>query len=151
MYIHQRQIYFKDTDAAGVVYFANALSICHESYEAALRDFGVDVREFFSDRGGYAVPIVHAEIDFYQPVFCGDRLVIQVLPEQRSLYSFQINYQIFANCEADLVAQDIQLNAKQKPCAKAITQHVCISTSDRRKTELPDQLTQWLANYSPTD
>jgi hypothetical protein len=31
-----RTVRLADTDAAGVVYFARTLSICHEAYEAAL-------------------------------------------------------------------------------------------------------------------
>jgi 1,4-dihydroxy-2-naphthoyl-CoA hydrolase len=150
MYIHQRQIYFQDTDAAGVVYFANALSMCHEAYEAALAEFGLDVRYFFSNRGDTAVPVTHAEIDFYQPVFCGDRLLIQVLPERQSPHAFQINYNLFANCMvelADLIDQSGQFNPNQKPCAKGMTQHVCISTSDRRKADLPEALSNWLDRH----
>ncbi|MDJ0549913.1 MAG: 1,4-dihydroxy-2-naphthoyl-CoA hydrolase, partial [Microcystis aeruginosa] len=30
---YERLIYLADTDAAGVVYFAHLLSICHEAYE----------------------------------------------------------------------------------------------------------------------
>jgi 1,4-dihydroxy-2-naphthoyl-CoA hydrolase len=159
VYIHRRQIYFKDTDAAGVVYFANALSMCHEAYEAALADFGINVRQFFSNRGDTAMPIVHAEIDFYQPIFCGDRLLIQVMPELRSPYSFQISYTLFANCNTDSLPQLNQLEQlnqserlaklKQiisplKPCAKGMSEHVCISTGDRRKTELPEAIRNWL-------
>jgi 1,4-dihydroxy-2-naphthoyl-CoA hydrolase len=48
---YERIIHFPDTDAAGVVFFANYLSICHEAYEEALADAGLPVRTFFSDQG----------------------------------------------------------------------------------------------------
>jgi len=72
-----RTIRFADTDAAGVVYFASLLSICHEAYEASLLRIGVDMRQFFSG-SSIALPIVHAEIDFFQPLMCGDQIQISL-------------------------------------------------------------------------
>ncbi|MBD2021122.1 1,4-dihydroxy-2-naphthoyl-CoA hydrolase, partial [Leptolyngbya sp. FACHB-36] len=43
-FVYSRTVRFSDTDAAGVVYFASALSICHEAYEASLAAVGVDLR-----------------------------------------------------------------------------------------------------------
>ena len=44
---YPRTIRFADTDAAGVVYFAQILSICHEAYEASLQASGIELRQFF--------------------------------------------------------------------------------------------------------
>ena len=33
---YSRSVRFADTDAAGVVFFANYLALCHEAYEEAL-------------------------------------------------------------------------------------------------------------------
>ena len=35
-FTYARTVHFPDTDAAGVVFFPNYLSICHEAYEEAL-------------------------------------------------------------------------------------------------------------------
>jgi len=32
-FTYSRTVHFADTDAAGVVFFANFLAICHEAYE----------------------------------------------------------------------------------------------------------------------
>lgn len=72
-----RQVRLSDTDAAGVVYFANGLEICHEAYEAFLTAAGVDLRSFFSGQT-VAVPIVRAELDFRRPLYVGDSLVVQL-------------------------------------------------------------------------
>lgn len=58
---YQRKIFFADTDAAGVVYFANLLSICHEAYEEFLTNFYINLQDFFSSNI-IAIPIIHAEI-----------------------------------------------------------------------------------------
>ena len=43
-FTYHRTIRFKDTDAAGVVYFANILAICNEAYEESLEASGIDFR-----------------------------------------------------------------------------------------------------------
>lgn len=67
-FIYTRTVRFGDTDAAGVVYFANVLAICHEAYESSLAASGIDLKAFFS-QGVIAIPIVHASIDFCVPCF----------------------------------------------------------------------------------
>ena len=43
----RRVIRFQETDAAGVVYFANLLALCHEAYEASLAHAGIALKPFF--------------------------------------------------------------------------------------------------------
>ena len=82
-FTYDRIIRFADTDAAGVVYFANVLSICHEAYEAALAAAGIDFKSLFSNPTA-AFPIVHASADLRRPISYGDRLLIRVSIRQRS-------------------------------------------------------------------
>lgn len=128
-YQFQRVVRFADTDAAGVVYFAQLLSICHEAYEAAIADLGFNVRSFFSDRGALILPIVHAEIDYRLPAHCGDRLMIDLQATALSGDRFQIDYQI--SCEGRAVAQ-------------AQTVHCCLTSQTRERSPLPPLLQQWL-------
>ncbi|AZB73120.1 acyl-CoA thioesterase [Synechococcus elongatus] len=128
-YQFQRVVRFADTDAAGVVYFAQLLSICHEAYEAAIADLGFDVRSFFSDRGTLILPIVHAGIDYRRPVHCGDRLTIDLQATALSSDRFQIDYQV--SCEGQAVAQ-------------AQTVHRCLTSQTRKRSPLPDRLQTWL-------
>lgn len=67
-FTYYRTVHFQDTDAGGVVYFTNALSICHEAYEESLGASGINIKEFFSKRS-IAYPIVHANVDFFAPYF----------------------------------------------------------------------------------
>ncbi|MFS8118916.1 MAG: acyl-CoA thioesterase, partial [Microcoleus sp.] len=41
---YTRTVRFQDTDAAGVVYFANVLAMCHEAYEASLAASGINLK-----------------------------------------------------------------------------------------------------------
>lgn len=42
-FAYSRHIHFRDTDAAGVVFFANYLALCHEAYEEALAAAGLEI------------------------------------------------------------------------------------------------------------
>jgi 1,4-dihydroxy-2-naphthoyl-CoA hydrolase len=132
-FIYDRTIHFCDTDAAGVVYFANGLSICHEAYEASLTASGIELQSFF--RGGaIAVPITHASIDFFKPMFCGDRIAISLVKTLLSPDSFQIEYQLFFDLE----------NEEKKTIAKALTKHVCIDPTTRKRCNLSPDLLKWI-------
>ncbi|MFM6756996.1 MAG: acyl-CoA thioesterase, partial [Dolichospermum sp.] len=100
---------FQDTDAAGVVYFANVLRICHEAYEASLATSGVNLKSFFTN-SPLAFPIVHANVDFLRPISCGDNLVISLFLEKIGVDKFEISYEITID---------------EVMVAKAITRHVC--------------------------
>jgi 1,4-dihydroxy-2-naphthoyl-CoA hydrolase len=131
--VYQRTINFRDTDAAGVVYFANGLSLCHEAYEASLAAAGINLQSFFKGET-IAVPITHASIDFFKPMFCGDRIAIALTPELLSSSEFQINYQLF------FVERD-------KAIAKAITKHTCIDVATRKRCNLYPALLEWLEKF----
>ena len=100
-FLYQRTIHFRDTDAAGVVYFANVLSMCHEAYEASLQASGIHLRTFFSDRHR-AIPIVHSSVDFFQPMFCGETYSIELVPALVKPSEVSITYQIYPALSAEL-------------------------------------------------
>lgn len=128
---YYRTVRFADTDAAGVVYFANVLSMCHEAYEASLAASGINLKLFFNNPT-VAIPIVHATVDFLRPMFCGDELLIHVTPQPLSEHKFEISYEIVAALSSEQLL------------AKAMTRHVCIDSRTRMKTPLPDAIVQWL-------
>ena len=132
-FVYNRTIRFTDTDAAGVVYFANGLSLCHEAYEASIATSGIDLQSFF--RGvPIAVPITKASIDFYKPMFCGDRIAISLEPNLLNPTEFQIAYHIYFDREE----QD------KKAIANALTTHVCIDSITRKRCNLSEQLLKWI-------
>src|SRR3712207_3687947 len=94
-FIYSRTVRFQDTDAAGVVYFANILSMCHEAYEASLAASGINLNAFFC-YPKIAIPITHVTTDFLRPMFCGDDLKIYVNPRQLKDSEFEIEYEVFS-------------------------------------------------------
>lgn len=126
-----RKIRFSDTDAAGVVYFAQVLSICHEAYEASLENANINLKTFFNNES-IAIPIVHGEIDFFRPLYVGDLLLIELTPKQLSENEYEITYQI------------VKDSSSIEQVAKAKTKHLCINPNKRSRTPLPDAIIQWL-------
>lgn len=134
-FTYPRTVRFHDTDAAGVVYFANVLSMCHESYEASLAAAGIDLKTFF--QGEVALPIVHAEIDYAQPMFCGEAYLISVTPLLLSPDKFENRYQIRpASLEP--------AQAEPAIIAQAVTLHLCINAKTRKRRALPSDVRHWL-------
>ncbi len=130
---YSRRVYLADTDAAGVVYFARGLEICHEAYEESLTAAGISLQQMLRDQE-IALPITHAEIDFFRPLFCGDHLKIELTANQINQSELAIAYQIFT---ADNLAQAL---------VKATTNHVCINPQIRSRVDLPLTILDWLEN-----
>ena len=127
-FTYNRTIHLQDTDAAGVVYFANVLSICHEAYEASLEASNIHLKAFFT-HPPVAFPVVHANVDFFRPMCCGDKLEVSLIPHKLGVNKFEVNYEIMV--ENVLVA-------------KAVTRHVCIDAVSRSKQDLSAEMIQWL-------
>jgi 1,4-dihydroxy-2-naphthoyl-CoA hydrolase len=130
-FIYQRTVKFQDTDAAGVVYFANVLAMCHEAYEESLAASGINLKSFFTNPA-VAIPIVHANIDFLRPIFCGDPVFIHLISQNLGKDNFEIAY--------------IVLTSNEK-IAKAVTRHVCINPVTRTRQQLPDEIMKWSQQY----
>ncbi len=127
-------IQFRDTDAAGVVYFANIISICHIAYESSLLRSGIDLKSFVTN-AEFAVPITHVSADFFRPLFCGDLVTIQLTTASINSCKFEIEYKI-------LSTEDLSLSAT------AITRHVVINPLTRKRQELPKTLADWLTEWN---
>lgn len=132
-YIYQRTIHLRDTDAAGVIYFANLLHLCHEAYETCLGEQGFHWQQLL-ERGDIAIPIVHGEITCLQPIRWGDRLTIQLFPvlHPHKPSQFTVQYQFFN--EASILV------------ATGSTKHIAISRGDRQRCAVPEILEKWLQN-----
>jgi 1,4-dihydroxy-2-naphthoyl-CoA hydrolase len=103
MAFHDRyRIQFRDTDAAGVVFFANVLAICHAAYEASLQSAGVDLQQFFQPYD-VAVPVAHADCKFLRPMRCGEHYDIALTPALIAASELSVCYQ-WRQVDADSAA-----------------------------------------------
>jgi 1,4-dihydroxy-2-naphthoyl-CoA hydrolase len=135
-FVYIRTVKFQDTDAAGVVYFANVLNFCHEAYEASLAETDIDLQEFFSGTKA-AVPIAHASVDFLRPLYCSDRLAIHLTAQSQDDSAFRVNYQIYK------IADSEQLVSQATTC------HICLKNDRRTRTSLSLELRNWVQRWNP--
>jgi 1,4-dihydroxy-2-naphthoyl-CoA hydrolase len=133
--VYDRTIRFQDTDAAGVVYFANILAICHEAYEASLMASRINVRNFFS-QGEVIVPITQTKADFRYPLMCGDQVLVRLIPDRINDAEFKVEYLLTHH------------DCPQRVISTATTHHVSIQTATRSRIALPEMILQWLAQHS---
>lgn len=134
-FFYPRTVYLADTDAAGVVYFACAMNMCHEAYEESLAAANISLQQLITD-SEIAIPIVHAEINFFRPMFCGDKLLINLVTQQLSDNEFTVDYNIVLASSLD------------KKLARGNTKHVCINPATRTRVKLPQTIIDWLKQYS---
>ncbi len=130
-FTYAKTVHFGDTDAAGVVFFANYLVFCHEAYEEALGAAGIDLGSFFSDHG-VVVPIVKSEAEYLRSLTCGDKLAITVTPRLLGPDSFEVAYEVQ------------RLSPTAKRAARVRTEHVCIASSSRARQALPAPLASFV-------
>ena len=128
---YHRTMHFPDTDAAGVVFFANYLSICHEAYEEALAAAGIPMGTFFADHG-VVVPVAKSEASYLRPLVCGDKVRVAVNPAALSENSYVVDYVIWKQGTAE------------KRAAVIRTEHVCICSQTRERLPLPAPLAAWV-------
>jgi len=128
---YERTIHFADTDAAGVVYFANFLSLCHEAYEEALKAAGIELGTFFQATDSM-VPVVKSEAEYLRPLRCGDRIRVELTPERLDKDRFEVRYVV------------TRLGTVDKASARVRTEHVCISVREKGRLPLPPELATWV-------
>jgi 1,4-dihydroxy-2-naphthoyl-CoA hydrolase len=74
MFIYRTQVRLKDTDATGVLYFAEQFRMALEAFEEFLKERGFSLKQLLES--AYLMPIVHAEADYFAPLTIGDNLEI---------------------------------------------------------------------------
>ncbi len=133
---YDRTVHFADTDAAGVVFFANYLTICHEAYEESLSASGINLKKFFVDNG-IVIPVVKSEAEYRRPLACGDKLRVSVQPAFLSDDSYEIRFEI------------TRLGAVGKSAARIRTEHICIDSVTRARKALPVPISDWVREGWP--
>lgn len=129
---YEYTIGLRDTDAAGVVYFASIVSIFHVAYEASLIESEINLK-YLINSSEVVIPIGSVTANFLRPLFWGDRITISLTPQAIDRSTFEIQYQILA---------DRQL------MATATTKHIVIDRQTRKRQALPADLDRWLTQWS---
>ena len=120
-----------DTDAAGIIFFANQFRLTHDAYEEFLEMLGSSIQKILR-KTNYFQPIVHAEADYKAPMFVGDKIDISVTVGSIGKTSFSLLY---------------TLNRGKTLVGTAKTVHVTVSQKTGNKIPLPTSLRRALEKF----
>jgi len=131
----QRTVRFGETDAAGVVHFLQLFKWCHEAWEESLEKYGIALKDIFptseinTNQLDVALPVIHCEANYFQPLYVGDTINIELNTEKINESSFVLRLNFKKNGE-----QIGTTNIK----------HVSINPITRKKCALSKQINLWL-------
>jgi len=123
---HKVKIYYEDTDAGGVVYYANYLRYMERARTEFLSERRIDVAEYHNK--GYLFAVVHVDVQYKKPAVLGD--IIDVTTEVRELshVTITLTHRIFR--EGNLLVE-------------ASVKLACIG-KDGKPRRLPEEFTLFL-------
>ena len=131
MFTYTTKIRLHDTDAAGIIFFANQFKIIHDAYEELMEKFGWSFKAMLKDTN-YFLPIVHAASDFKTPVFVSDKIAIGIKVGHVGRTSFSFEY---------------TLKRGKTLVGTAKTVHVAINQKTAKKIPLPPALRKLLVKH----
>ena len=131
MFSYKTKIRLHDTDAAGIIFFANQLKIVHDAYEEWLEKYDLGFHTLLK-KTNFFLPIVHAESDYKTSVFAGDKIVVALKTGHIGQTSFSLEF---------------TLTRGKTMVGTARTVHVAIDQKTRQKIPLPAVLRRVLEKY----
>jgi len=120
------RIYYEDTDAAGVVYYANYLRFMERARSEWLRSLGFGQRELAREEG-VVFAISRAEIDYLRPALLDDLLRVTVALVGRGRVSMALVQEVHREADAAL-------------CCRARLKVACLNAATLRPDRVPDRV-----------
>ena len=87
------RVYYEDTDAAGVVYYANYLKFMERARTEWLRSLGHSQREI-ADQYGFVFAVSEASVKYRKPARLDDDLLVTCVPVPEGRASIRFRQQI---------------------------------------------------------
>ncbi|MGE4169990.1 MAG: acyl-CoA thioesterase [Candidatus Margulisiibacteriota bacterium] len=131
-FLSSQTVKMYDTDAAGILYFANQFRFAHDAFEELMASEGLSFQRLF-DHEPYIFVIVHAESDYFSSLKVGDGIQVKTWISYIGESSFHISYDVFKG---------------EVLTGRAKTVHVCIGKASRAKQSLPDEIRALLNKYA---
>ena len=115
-FIHNVKVYYEDTDAGGVVYYANYLKYLERARTEALSTIELSNIKIKNDFGALII-VKSCNIEYKKPAFLEDDLQIKSFIESISKTSFLMSQSIFKDKELIVEAKIhlVFINEKFKP------------------------------------
>ena len=125
------RVYWEDTDAGGVVYYANYLKFCERARTEWLRRLGID-QQRLADTEGLLFVVSTAEVRYLRPARLDDSLLVGVDIGQRRGASLEFVQRIRRDDESAALLVE----------ARVVV--ACVKAGSMRPRRLPDALLQAL-------
>ena len=115
-FIHNVKVYYEDTDAGGVVYYANYLKYLERARTEALSTIGLSNKKIKNDFGALII-VKSCNIEYKKSAYLEDDLQIKSFVDSTSKTSFLMNQSIFKDEELIVEAKIrlVFINEKYKP------------------------------------
>ena len=127
-YEHRVRVYWEDTDAGGVVYYANYLKFLERCRTEWLRSLGVDQPRLKAERGLQFV-VVNVTVDFLRPAVLDDEVIVTAELVKLTGATIQFKQAIWR--------QDLQF-------IDATARVACLDSATLRPRAIPkDLFTEW--------
>ena len=113
---HKIKVYYEDTDAGGVVYYANYLKFLERARSEVLSEVGLSNLKIKKDYGALII-VKSCNIDFNKSALLEDKLNINSVVTSFSKTSFTMSQSIYRNKDI-IVKSEVHLvfvNEKSKP------------------------------------
>ncbi len=120
------KVYYADTDAGGVVYYANYLRWLEMARSDWLEQTGISVADYVAQ--GVLFAVVRVEIDYHVSAVLGDEVEITVVPEKLRRVRFTLR-------------QDVLRCHDRAKLASALVTVACL-TPTGKPAALPDALAE---------
>jgi len=105
-FYHKLKVYYEDTDAGGVVYYANYLKFLERARTEALLTIGLS-NSIIKDKFGAYIIVKSCNIDYKKPAYLEDNLCVTSYIKSVTKTSFLMNQTISKN---DEIIADAQIN-----------------------------------------
>ena len=112
------RVYYEDTDAGGIVYYANYLKFMERARTEWLRHYGIDLRELAAQAHKMFV-VRSANLVFLQPAYLGEVLDVSVEVIRRRPASVTLRQQV-ASADKVLCTGEIRL-----ACVEPLSMRPC--------------------------
>lgn len=124
---HRCRVYYEDTDAGGIVYYANYLKFMERSRTEWLRAAGIEQLPL-KEQHGLMFVVVDIEAQYRRPARYGDELLVTCTVAQRTRASFTFQQQVYRG------SLDGELLVEGK------VRVACLDAVNLRPTALPKEL-----------
>ena len=120
------QVYYEDTDAGGVVYYANYLKFMERARTEWLREMGFEQDQLMQDQG-VLFAVRRAEVDYLRPARFNDKLLVTA--------------ELVDSGRASLtISQEVIRPSDEQVLSKGLVRIVCLGAGTFRPKSIPNQI-----------